>query len=135
MKTLSEIIPVVGATQRDVDNWTARLDLSTHFEATTRGSARVFSRANTLELAFIAAFIRGGAKAADAAMYTRNLLKQVRYGGLREWFVFPAGDLSKAVSSDKPAIRELEEQLASTTLSFVHVSEIVRRVDSLFGGK
>src|SRR4051794_3071464 len=104
MRTASEILPIVdGWTQRDIENWIARLDLSTSFQEGGRGKARLFSRANTLELAFIAALVQGGAAASKAAVYARSLLRDVQHSTgrpIREWLIFAPRSLQKAVASN-----------------------------------
>jgi hypothetical protein len=139
VKTVAEIIPVIGATQRDVENWVGRLTMSTIFQETVRGRARLFSRANTIELAFIAAFVRGGATPSRAVAFARPLVHEAHAGSweqlLPEWFVFPAGDLWRGVTSNAVDLPAIEKELNAVTLTTVHLKEVVRRVNALFFGE
>jgi hypothetical protein len=136
MKTASEILPVVDATPRDIENWIARLQLSTVFKETVRGKARLFSYANTLELAFIGALVRGGAPLTKAAVYAAAFVKHAQHrnweSALREWFVFPAGDLQRGIGSNDVDVAAIQKELGAVTLTLINVGEIVRRVNALY---
>ena len=124
MKTASQITSVTNASVRDIENWVGRLELSTPYQKTTPGRARLYSRRNALEIAFIAAMVRGGASPARAALLSAR--------SLREWYVFPAGELDRAIEIDKPDLCALAGKFGATTLSLVRLKEIVRRVDELY---
>ena len=55
MRTLAEILPVIGAERYDVENLLARGLLSTFYEKAGRGRARRYSKENVLELAVVSA--------------------------------------------------------------------------------
>ena len=136
VKTAAELVTAMDATARDIENWVARLDLSTTYHQPERGLPRLFTRLNALEMAFIAALVRGGAAPAKAAGVGRLFVLDARYGRLEkwnQWFVFPAGKLERGIGTDKldvaaPQIIELN----ATTISIVNIKELVRRVDDLF---
>ena len=137
LRTLAELLPTLaGASSRDVENWIARLPLSTSFEKPGRGRPRLFNRANALELAFVAAFVRGGATPSSAVAIARRLVLQAQQPTwerlLRHWFIFPAGDLRRAVTSDAVDLPAIENELDAVTLTTVNLKEIVRRVDAVF---
>lgn len=138
MKTLAEILKTIQADQRDVDNWISRLKLASAFPEPGRGKARLFSKTNTLELAIIAALVRGGAKPSQAAVFANSFLRHVSSDGkpVRKWLVFPAGNLDRAIGlNGAPDLLRLHDELGALTLTFVHVSEIVRRVNELYAGE
>lgn len=136
VKTAAELITAMDATTRDCENWIARLDLSTTYHQPERGLPRLFTRLNALEMAFIAALVRGGASPSKAAAHARLFVLDARYGRLaqrHQWFVFADGKLKSAVGTDdldadNPEIKKLN----ATTLSIVNIKELVRRVDALF---
>jgi hypothetical protein len=137
MRTASEILPIVdGWSQRDIENWIARLDLSTSFQGAGRGKARLFNRANTLELAFIAALVQGGASPSKAAVYARSLVRDVQHPTgkpVREWLIFAPRNLQKAVAvDDLTKFASIQRQLDAVTLAVVSLGEIVRRVNALY---
>lgn len=134
MKTAAELVTALDATPRDIENWVSRLTLSTRYQKTRQGSARLYSRENALELGFIAALVRGGATPARAAMFAETFLRDIRHSPrpLQEWFVFPAGKLESGTGSEKPDLDALAKQFGTVTLSFVRLREVVRRVDALF---
>ena len=133
MKTASELVTAFDATPRDIENWISRLDnLTTKFQETTQGKSRLYSKANALELAFIAGVVRGGATPREGAIYAATLLRKLKYGGFKQWLVFPAGNLKTAISSDNPTLDSMVAEFGSTTLTFVATGEIVRRVNALF---
>src|SRR5450759_4024767 len=135
VKTAAELVTAMDATARDIENWVARLKpkLSTTYHQPEHGLPRLFTRLNALEMAFIAALVRGGASPSKAASHARLFVLDARYGrlaGRHQWFVFADGKLESAVGTDdprpgNPAIKKLN----ATTLSFVNVKELVRRVD------
>lgn len=136
-RTAAELVGAMDASQRDVENWVKRLNLSTTYHKPEHGLPRLFSRLNGLELAFVAALVRGGATPAKAAAYARLFVLDARYGRLgkkwKSWFVFARGNLDHAVGTneidvDNPEIKKLN----ATTLSCVNVKELIRRVDDLF---
>lgn len=130
---VDQVVKAISASQRDIENWIGRLELSTQFMAPGRGRPRVFSRENAIELGFIAALVRAGVDPSKAVAYARSMLSYLRYDNLREWLVFRAGDVSRAIATDTPDFTTLLDRLASDeaapTYSFVHMGEIVRRVD------
>ncbi|GEO16001.1 hypothetical protein [Microvirga aerophila] len=137
MKTAAEILTVVRASQRDIENWIARLDLSTEFKETVRGRARLFSRENALELAFIATFVRGGASPSKAAVYAAHFTSDARRldweRTMRRWFIFPSGDLTHGRGSNAVGdLSDLEEDLGTETLTTVNVWKIIKRVNALY---
>ena len=148
-KPLNEILPTIGAPASSIENWLMpdRLRLYTSFEGTTRGRARLFSRNNTLELALIAAFIKAGAAASGAAAMAEAVLRaetnaaalgRPKNYDVREWWVFAAGDMTKGSELSTINLKKLQPRLKPAwppVLTIVHVGEIVRRVDKLFGGE
>jgi hypothetical protein len=139
MKTSAEILTIVDASQRDIENWVSRLKLSTEFHETVRGRARLYSRANTLELAYIAALVRGGAELSKAAVFAAGFVRHAQGNdwkkSLREWFVFPSGDLRRGIGSNNVDIAAIQKEFGSVTLTLINVGELVRRVNSLFKGE
>jgi hypothetical protein len=135
LKTTAQITPVVGADVNNIDNWIGRLELSTKFEPSRRGRERQFTRENTIELAIVAALVQAGLKPQSAAAYADMGLRNLRHGGQREWLIFPAGDATKAFGSDQPDPAALAKKFGAVALSFVHVGEIVRRVEELFSAE
>jgi hypothetical protein len=137
MKTAAEILTVVRASQRDIENWIARLDLSTEFEETVRGRARLFSRENALELAFIAALVRGGAIPSKAAVYAAHFTSDARRFDwertTKRWFIFASGNLTRARGSNAVSdLSALEEDLGTETLTTINVWKIIERVNALY---
>jgi len=136
--TAAILAPEIGATNRDIENWIARLKLNTRYHSPEHGKARLLSKDNCLELGFIAGLVRGGALPSRAVLFARNFLRAWKPpalpGGRLQWFVFPAGDLSHGKWTDAPDLESLkkEEKFKVTAFSFVDVGEIVRRVDALF---
>ena len=61
-KSLDQILPAIGASQRDVENWLRRLGdkLGTEYQQAGRGRARGYTIENTLELAFLSALSNAG---------------------------------------------------------------------------
>jgi hypothetical protein len=143
-KPLSEIVSTVGAPISTIENWLMpdRFQLSTNFEQTTRGRARLFTRANTLELALIAAFIKAGAQPSGAAAFAAAVLRaDSARAPIREWWVFPAGNARKGKQLNRLSHIESLEPLLETdaiwppVLIIVRVGEIARRVNALFAAK
>lgn len=134
MATLSEVLETAGCSRDDFNNWRRRDVLKTTFRETTPGVPLVLSKANALEVSFVAAFVRAGASPTSAAAYARPLLEHCRQGILRRWLIFPGGDLSSAKASDLPKIDELQRDFGATALTFICVEELVRKVDAIFDG-
>jgi hypothetical protein len=137
MKTIADILPVVNASAKDIENWISRLDLSTEYEETVRGRARRYSRVNTLELAFIAALVRGGAAPSKAAAYARTFVHGAQHWSwqksIKQWLIFTAGDLNRGIGSDTMSnLLAYEEELGSETLTTVNVWKIIKRVNALY---
>src|ERR1051325_2239530 len=101
-KSMKEIIPVVGVPRTSIDNWLIpdRLELSTRFDRPENGHPRKFSRANVLELALLAAFVKAGASASIAAVLARAVLAHDRRKSVREFWVFEAGQMRKGIETD-----------------------------------
>jgi hypothetical protein len=140
-RTLAEIQPVVGAKSTTIDNWIVRLKknelLATEYAPSVQGRERVFTRANTLELAIIGAFVRSGVAPKKAAVYGAHVIRSVNYPygqdpSRREWIVFAAGDIRKTIGTDNPDLDALAKKFSADALSLVRVGEIIRRVDTLF---
>jgi hypothetical protein len=141
-KPINEILSTVGAPVSTIENWLMpdRFQLTSTFEATTRGRARLFSRLNTLELSLIAAFRKAGAPASSAAALAAAVLRaQKARAPLREFWFFAAGDTTKGKEVDRLNIETLQSLLDVNAtwppvVTIVWVGEIVRRVDALFSG-
>lgn len=138
MKTIVECLPVIGAKRTDIENWTGRLKLGTDYEATVPGRARLYSKANVLELALICAFVKAGFTAQLAPAMAAPLVKKHIAGKtLKEWAAVSPGNYSVGrladrldqISFDKMAQARPENPLI---FCVVHVGEIVRRVEKLF---
>lgn len=127
--TAAKLTSAIPASVRDIENWIARLELSTQYDSPERGKPRLLSRRNALELGFIAGLVRGGATPARAAIFAKSFLRMGR--DVREWFVFPAGDLTRGDGSDQPDLDKLSQEYGAVTLSFIRLGEIVRNVDEL----
>lgn len=137
MKTAADLAAVIDATPRDIENWVARLNLSERYPATSQGKARLYTKWNAYELGLIAGLVRGGVPPKEASLYAASFLRQIKRGiggvdALGAWFVIPAGNPVKAKSSDSPDLAALDREFGATTLTFVHIREIVRRVDQLY---
>lgn len=136
-KTLVEVLPVIGAPRNRVENWLipARLRLSSHFQQPDIGTARSFTRVNTLELAVIAAFVKASATASAAAAMAAAVLRQDKAGKVQEFWIFEAGEMSKGVQTDAITASSTLASLKTAwppVLTIVRIGEIVRRVDALF---
>jgi hypothetical protein len=133
--TAAILAPAIGATNRDIENWIKRLKLSTRYHTPEQGKPRLLFRDNCLELGFIAGLVRGGALPSRAVLFAASFLRAWKPpalpSGRRQWFVFPAGDLSGGKWTDTPNVESLKKEFKVTALSFVDVGEIVRRVDAL----
>jgi hypothetical protein len=137
----SVVAAEIGATPRDIENWIGRFEFSTDFEATSRGKARMMTKANTLELAFVAALTAAGVKVSEAvayaAMYVRQFNAERRGAGkLREWFIFDAeSGAHSAIGADElttAKLAELTRKSNPPVVSVIQAGEIVRRVEALF---
>ena len=73
-----EVARAAGAGKRDMENWRARLELTTKFEPTTQGVPRRYSKENALEFAFMTPLVRAGVSPKAAAAYARNLLQNLK---------------------------------------------------------
>jgi hypothetical protein len=137
MKRMAEILSTIGASSHDVENWTRTLHLSTKFQPTISGRARLFSRDNVLELAFLAAFTRAGAKPATCVAFAAAMVRDAtnQIGGPFEWLAFTAGDLNSATPFDDfspKAFAKIAKKLSPAVIALVAVGETVRRVNALF---
>ncbi|MCP1762075.1 hypothetical protein [Bradyrhizobium japonicum] len=136
MKTANDLISVIPATNRDLENWVSRLDLATRYHQPERGHPRMFSRINAIELGMIAAFVRGGAAPSSALAFARSFVEDAKAGRLhkrRRWFVFPAADLRRGIETDRfdPDSEDIKS-LNAKTLSMVDVRGLIDGIDALF---
>ncbi|MET4214382.1 hypothetical protein [Bradyrhizobium sp. LA2.1] len=136
MRTAADLISVIPATSRDLENWVSRLDLETDYHQPERGRPRMFSRNNAFELGMIACLVRGGASPSSALAFTRAFVqdaKRRRLDAWRRWFVFPAGNLQRGINTNKfdPESEDIKS-LDSTTLSLVDVRKLIDGIETLF---
>lgn len=136
MRTAADLISVIPATNRDLENWVSRLDLATDYHQPDRGRPRIFSRLNAIELGMIAAFVRGGATPSSALAFARSFVEDAKVGRLhkrRRWFVFPAADLGRGIETDNfdPDSEDIKS-LNAATLSIVDVRMLIDRIEALF---
>ena len=134
-KTLIEIAPTVGAPVDTIEGWIRRFKLASTFEKTVRGRARGFSRANTLELTSISAFLKAGIKLSMAvAMAAAMVHMDKRHGRVREWVLFPEDD-NKGVAFESLHYKTLTHHLEASwppVVRLVHTGAIFRRVNELY---
>lgn len=127
----------IGASSRDIENWLSRGELSTNFKPTTQGKARMMSRANALELAFLSAFVKCGVKFATAVAYAAMYVRHDRAGRVREWIYFdPTLGAEHALGTDSLTVSDLKDLAGKSippAVIVIQAGEIVRRIDKFFG--
>lgn len=132
---MTNFLDAIGASRRDVENWTSRLDLSTEFAGTRAGAARQYSKENVVELAMISALTRSGCPLRSAAAYTAMVLRNYRSDTLRDWIVFPAQEFTSGISTNEPKevdILALAQKSAVGSVTSIHVKSIIQKIDELF---
>lgn len=136
------LLATIGASRRDLENWLRRIELSTEFEPTSPGRERLFSRSNALELAFIAALVKAGAPPRRASALSVFFLDLMRSEPEQfpKWFAFPAGNPDWAFVIEEPDQKAFDglrasakERNAPAVFAFVHLGDIVEKVDRVFG--
>ncbi|UYO49657.1 hypothetical protein KQX64_03315 [Rhodopseudomonas palustris] len=136
-RTVSELTPVIQATHRDVENWVGRLDLATGFDRPGPGRARMFSKENAFELGMLAALVRGGAAPSTAtlvaAKFAQDAKRNWRGTAFKNWLVFPAGDCSAGVHTDKIDVEsKLIRDLGAITFSAINVRKLIDDIEALY---
>ena len=121
MKPIVEILPVVGASRRDLENWIGRLELTTKYDPSTPGRARLFSEANTSELALIAAYVAVGVAPRSAVALASADIREIR---MRRFRIFTGG-AATGVSAEHVTPESIEKLLADA--SGAHAVAIVDR--------
>lgn len=139
MRTATQLAPVINASNRDIENWVGRLDLSTPYEQPERGLPRMYSKANAFELGMIAALVRGGALPSHAttvaARFAQDGQRNWRHSAFRDWLVFRANDCSSGVHTDKiDSSSKMIKDLDSITFSVVYVRKLIDGIDELYKG-
>jgi hypothetical protein len=140
---IADFHEAIGATRREIETWVTRKDqigLRTSYAETVAGSARRYSRANVLELAGLSAFVRAGLTPMSAVAFAETIVSEDACSKRhREWCVFVAGDLSRAISTNDLNSVRLAELTAkpgqAPVFAVVQTGEIVRRVDALFASE
>ncbi len=133
---ISEFANAIGVSRADVENWIYRLELSTDYAETTPGKARNYSRANVLELAFLAAMIKTGWPPRKAVGIVRDVLQDS--WSIAAWLGWPAGKFDEATgasSLEALNVARLAKQSPYAAVSLIHVEKIVATVDALFAEK
>lgn len=123
--TQGEVLEVTGASQRNIENWMARLSLSTEYEATVQGRARGFSRENAVELALMRQLIEGGMRPAAAAECLAKLFAEIKAKKPHGWAIFLAGG-HYLVSDERP---KFLDALAGSAV-VVNVAKVEADVDA-----
>jgi hypothetical protein len=133
LRTVTELLPVIEGTSRDVENWVGRLELRTRYADTVQGKARLYTRPNALELAFLSAFVRIGIRPRSAVAFAEACLEEHQRGKLPEWFAFRAGDLHTALPvADSDNLKDLRRDFGRAPVALVPVGEIARAVEALY---
>lgn len=133
----SQIAVEIGASSMWIENVLRRGGLSTNVKTTTPGKARMMSRANALELAFLFAFVKVGVKLSTAFAFAAMYVRQDKNGKIREWVYFDlASGAGHAKGTDDLSAANLVELAAKSNppaLVIIQSGEIVRRIDRFFG--
>jgi hypothetical protein len=153
MARLSRVLLAAGSNRNAVNYWREAGLLTTSLQETSAGIARNFSRANALEIAFMAALTAAGASPKESSELTRVLLALDQSGQLKplgrlqrskdkvdglenidiDEFQEILNSLEGSVNFDSDNIDEFEEYpLGSVVHSMINLRLIVRRVDRLF---
>lgn len=118
-----------------IGNALKRVTLSSGFDG-VQGRTRLMTKANVVELAFLAAFVSAGAKLADAAAYAAMYVRQHRAGNVREWIFFSVGSGAKTATGTDDLSAAALAQLAAKSnppgLVVIQAGEIIRRIDRFF---
>lgn len=133
----SAIAVEIGVTSMDIENWLRRGGFASTFRPTTPGKARVMSRANALELAFLSAFVKSGVRFSTALAYAAAYLRQDKAGAVREWIYFDvtlgAEHAEGSNTLDAALLADLAGKSIPPALVIIQTGEIVRRIDRFFG--
>jgi hypothetical protein len=136
--TQPQLLKLSGASQRDIENWIARLPLKTKYKPTVRGRARVFNRKNAFEITLIARLVRSGFTASAAADMVAELFREWKRSDGKGWVIFMGGKtpLPPVMPLDAAPNTEVLEALeeGGYVYTIVNVGAIDRRVVDCFIG-
>jgi len=133
MITMNELLAIIPATRRDVENWLERMELRTEYEKTVRGRPRNFTKENAIELAALANFVQVRISPSAAAALAHMVVRNARVGKVREWFIGNSSGGGIAVDSlGDDRFRQAGQDNNDLAFTVVNMGEIVRRVDALF---
>jgi hypothetical protein len=79
--SMAQLVTLSGASQFEIQNWMARLPLTTRYAKTTQGKARGFNRDNAVEICLLARLVRAGVSPAVAAERVRLLFDSGNVAG------------------------------------------------------
>ena len=131
--SMAQLVTLSGASQFEIQNWMARLPLTTRYTKTTQGKARGFNRDNAVEICLLARLVRAGVSPAVAAERVRLLFEQWERGGVLGWVLFICDEKSalQVVCIDEPPNAKVIDALDEAACVYVllNAARLVDRVD------
>jgi hypothetical protein len=137
-KTLNELAPLFAelrASVKGAANWIERVDLLRNsMPATLPGQPRMFDIFHAKELMFVAAFVKGGMRPAQASAYAALIMDEVKLRNpLPQWTVVAAGDFNSALPVEILNSESLAQHFGSVVpLTIVPLRAVAKMVDDLY---